>query len=234
MQTPTEIGTPPWTRGDMLAELDAFAALYARRPIRDNRGGMKAPHMFAVWFMARRLAPDLIVESGVWRGQSTWLLEQACPGTQLVCIDVNLDNRAYISPRATYSDQDFAAHHWPQATARSLVFFDDHQDAPARLDQCRRAGLRHLIFEDNYPPGQGDCRSLKQAFAQGGAAAEALAGQLDVYAEFPPVFRTAVTRWNTPWPPTPAPLLTTPDTPARQIFLDEADSYTWICYARLR
>jgi len=44
----------------------------------------------------------------------------------------------------------------------------------------------------------------------------------------------AATRWNTPWPPTPAPLLTTPDTPARQIFLDEADSYTWICYARLR
>ena len=73
-----EIGAPPWSRSEILDHIDEFAALYADRPVKENRGGMKAPHLFALWFIARKLAPDLIVESGVWKGQSTWLLENAC------------------------------------------------------------------------------------------------------------------------------------------------------------
>lgn len=77
MSVLTSIGEPPWTREEIIDSLDEFSAIYADRPIQDNKGGMKAPHMFAVWFMTRKLSPDLIVESGIWRGQSTWLLEQA-------------------------------------------------------------------------------------------------------------------------------------------------------------
>jgi len=40
--------------------------------------------MFASWFMARQLDPEVIIESGVWRGQGTWLLEQACPRAQII------------------------------------------------------------------------------------------------------------------------------------------------------
>ena len=29
-------------------------------------------------------------------------------------------------------------------------------------------GFKHLIFEDNYPPSQGDCYSLKKAFMNSG------------------------------------------------------------------
>ena len=103
-----EIGSPPWTREEILACLDEFSALYSRRPIKDNQGGMKAPHMFAVWFMVRKLAPDLVVESGIWKGQSTWLLEQACPDARLVSIDLNLGHREYVSKTAVYLDKDFS------------------------------------------------------------------------------------------------------------------------------
>ena len=63
MQNIVSIGTPPWTRSEIIDHLGEFEAVYADRPIKDNQGGMKAPHMFAVWFMAKRLNPDLIVES---------------------------------------------------------------------------------------------------------------------------------------------------------------------------
>ncbi len=238
MPEPTAIGTPPWTREQMLADLDAFAALYARRPVRDNQGGMRAPHMFAAWFMARRLRPALIVESGVWKGQGTWLLEQACPDAELVCIDIDLSRRQYVSPRARYSTQDFSLHAWEGDMGRALAFFDDHQDAPARLEQSLRAGIRDLIFEDNYPPGQGDCVSLKQTFARRGALASVLQKHIEIYQEFPPVIQTATTRWNTPWTPdthpTPPPLLDRPREAAHAVFQDEAQAYTWICYVRLK
>ena len=165
----TTIGEVPWTRDDLRESLDDFETLYERRPIRDNSGGMKAPHMFAVWFMTRALAPRTIVESGIWKGQSTWLLENSCPGASIISIDLNLSAREYVSRRVTYSDRDFSEHNWSGITPDdALVFFDDHQNAYTRLQQCWWFGFRHVIFEDNYPPSQGDCYSLKKAFSGAG------------------------------------------------------------------
>ena len=168
MEQIVSIGRPPWTRQEILEQLEQFMLLYADRPIKDNQDGMKAPHMFAVWFMVKKLSPDLIVESGVWKGQSTWLLEQACPNARLVSIDLNLNHRLYISDSAVYSDMDFSEQDWINVTENSLVFFDDHQNAYRRLQQCKWFGFKHIIFEDNYPISQGDSYSLKKAFANAG------------------------------------------------------------------
>ena len=246
---------------------------------------MQSPHMFAVWFMAKQLSPDFIVESGIWKGQSTWLLEKACPNAKLVSIDINLGNRQYISDRAFYSNKDFVEQDWSEISDRSLVFFDDHQNAYKRLQQCKWFGFKHIIFEDNYPAAQGDCYSLKKAFAHAGFEPVSpaskkrginiiakirrrfarLAGlhpislipqyetakirpndidsrmlkkNLDVYYEFPPVFKNSKTRWGDEWDdvtyPTSEPLLEQTDNSSHKLFIDEAAFYTWICYAKLK
>lgn len=279
MKNLIEIGTPPWTRSEIQQSIDEFSIIYSERPIKDNQGGMKAPHMFALWFMVRQLSPDLIIESGVWKGQSTWLLEKACPDAKLISIDLNLGNREYISDNAIYLDRDFSEQDWSEVTNRSLVFFDDHQNAYKRLQQCKWFGFRHVIFEDNYPVLQGDCYSLKKIFANAGfepahsqqriinnsfvsKRLRSLTGliglspieevkvepnnmdsrmvrkHLDIYYEFPPVFKTSVTRWGDKWDdslyPTPEPLLQEVTKLSHNAFFDEAVHYTWICYAKLK
>lgn len=280
-----EIGDPPWTRSDIIEDIDEFSAIYDDRPIKDNQGGMMAPHMFAAWFMAKKLSPDLLVESGIWKGQSTWLLEKACPEAKLISIDLQLDLREYISEKAIYYDKDFSEQDWSEVTDRSLVFFDDHQNAYNRLQQCKWFGFKHIIFEDNYPTTQGDCYSLKKAFANAGfepAHSQSKSGnekvtskitrklaklvgfcpishtsqpekvkiqpndidsrmmqkQLDTYYEFPPVFKTKKTRWKDEWNetnyPTAEPLLQQPTKPTHKSFIDEAMSYTWISYVKLK
>jgi hypothetical protein len=224
---------------------------------------MRAPHLFATWFMVRALKPTHIVESGVFKGLGTWLLEQAAPEARLFCIDPEPGARVYESPRATYLTDDFARISWDAPRDSTLLFFDDHQDELRRVDEARQLGFRHLIFEDNYPPGQGDCFSLKQALmghrrpdTQGPLAklvdklrsrtetsdprAE-LGAALDSYYEFPPVLRVAQTRWGDAWTderyPTPEPLFHEPsDVPGDKdgLFAEEAQFYTWICYATLR
>lgn len=74
---------PIITRQALLELLPAFAELYAARPIAVNDGGMHFNHAFAAFALARHLAPPVIIESGVWKGQSTWLFEQACPQNAL-------------------------------------------------------------------------------------------------------------------------------------------------------
>lgn len=169
MNTLTHIGRVPWTNSQMRERLEEFTAVYANRPIQDNEGGMRSPHMFLAWFLFRFLRPQVVIESGVWLGQGTWLIESACPDAQLHCIDPNLDQIQYRSTRAVYHNQDFNTIDW-RALPReeTLLFFDDHQNALSRVQSAQRRGFKHLVFEDNYPQGHGDCYSLKMAFERAG------------------------------------------------------------------
>ena len=94
---PVKIGNAPWAKKDLLESLDEFIELYKKRPIVNNRGGMGAPHCFATYFMMKYLNKPFIIESGIWKGQSTWLIENTCPTSKLLCIDPNLHYRKYIS-----------------------------------------------------------------------------------------------------------------------------------------
>lgn len=228
MVEPLRLGRIGWSYDEMRQALPLFAILYESRPIRDNQGGMRAPHMFALWFFLRHFQPESIIESGVWKGQGTWLIEQACPKARIFSIDPALENRRYISRRGRYFKKDFARLRWHELNPeKTLVFFDDHQNALERIRQCRRLGFRRMIFEDNYPPGRGDCYSLKQAWANlpepvgkkrgfwqamihslrpdyGNSVPperprEFLRKELATYFEVPPVCLLGATRWGTPW-----------------------------------
>ncbi len=248
------------SREEIVATIPAFLELYAERPIRDNQGGMRAPHLFATWFMVRKLAPRAIVESGVFKGLGTWLLEQAAPKARLVCMDPDPSARIYRSARAEYRTDDFSEVSWDLPREGTLLFFDDHQDELLRVRTAAKLGFRHLIFEDNYPVGRGDCYSLKQACSgEPPPTARDLTSRLteklrsalsrrdaippelcllERYFEFPPVVRSATTRWGDPWSneryPTPEALFTEEALPnAFKLFAAEAQFYTWICYAQL-
>ena len=161
-------GLPPWHRDEMVASLEEFAALYEQRPLRENPGGMTSSHLFLSWFVLRRLAPRAIVESGVWHGQGTWFFERACPRAQLHCVEPHLERIQYRSSGARYYDRDLSTIDWAALPEDTLFFIDDHQDAVERIKTIHWLGFKHMIFEDNYPPGRGDCYSLKQAFMEAG------------------------------------------------------------------
>jgi hypothetical protein len=165
----TRIGTPEWTADDLRAAIPEFLAVYEQRPMRDNPGGMGPVHSFLTWFVVRWLKPATIIESGIWKGAGTWILEQASPSAQLICIDPDLERIEYRSPRATYLKEDFDVSDWSGLDKETtVVFFDDHQNAFERVKSASFWGFKHLIFEDNYPKGVGDCYSLKKALEGGG------------------------------------------------------------------
>lgn len=205
-----------------------FLNLYRERPIFNNDGGMMSPHMFASYCLLQFLTPSTIIESGVYKGQGIWLFEKTLPDATLYSIDLDLWQRQYISPNVVYLDSDFNTYDWWGLPKHdTLVFFDDHTNAPERISELQRWGFKFAIFEDNYPLGQGDCLSLKKIKDSGGD----LVG-VKKYYEFPPVYKTLQTRWNTLWSqyPTSKPIYND-DCPA--IFKDEAMAYTWMCVVEL-
>ncbi|KAL7152454.1 hypothetical protein ABFS83_04G098200 [Erythranthe nasuta] len=172
--------TVEWTSQDLVEGLEEFVPIYETRPIKNNMYGMGFDHSFGLWFITRWLKPDLMIESGAFKGHSTWVLRQAMPDTPIVSLSPRHPEKylkkgpAYVDGNCTYfagkDFLDFGSMDWGKVMkkhriedqSRVLVFFDDHQNELKRLKQALKAGFKHLVFEDNYDTGTGDHYSFRQ------------------------------------------------------------------------
>jgi hypothetical protein len=161
-----EVKTPQdWSREreELLGELRAFAELMRRAPFQ-NREGLRGVSAFALYWFVKRARPTVVFEVGVWKGFSTWLIEQAAPEAEIFSfdpvflfeplMDPEKVGPTYRSERSTYSTQDFSCAEIADTVSRHprpLVFFDDHQNKLPRLLQARAAGIKDLVFDDNSP-----------------------------------------------------------------------------------
>jgi hypothetical protein len=239
--------------------IEEFASLYKNRPISNNDGGMKFPHMFATYCFLKELNPKLVLESGVWHGQGTWLIEKALPHCKIISMDPQPGVRRYNSPNASYTTDDITSIDWGQylenenlTPSEVVVFLDDHQNVLNRLRFLKVFNLHHILYEDNYPPNQGDCLSLKKLKIGGDYIIDTPRGKysqtvsdedfnyfksiVDTYTEFPPIVKPEHTRWGDLWEDTTYPTLPplyqqTPE--FLKEFEHEFKDYTWFCYLKL-
>jgi hypothetical protein len=180
---------------DLIEALREFGPAMRSEPFQ-NEQGLRGVSAFALYWYLRQLSPSLVFEVGVWRGYSTWIIEQAVPDAELICLDPvfllesvlgrKWRRHSYRSPRATYSAQDFSC--WPVAESvaghpHSVAFFDDHQNKLPRLLQCHAAGIKHVIFDDNTRDFRTH-RTLEQARREPAAAA-VLDRVVHIYEVFP-------------------------------------------------
>tara|TARA_B100000674_G_C37724308_1_gene861270 strand:- start:15 stop:833 length:819 start_codon:yes stop_codon:yes gene_type:complete len=155
---------PDWKNDELIKSLDTFQKIYNSRPIKNNVGGMQFPHMFATYFILKKINPSFVIESGVFKGQSTWLIEKTLPNSKILSIDIDLTNREYISKKAEYSNLDFKHHDFSNIPYDTLVFFDDHVSHYERLMQAKFFNIKNIILEDNYSESKGDFYSIKHSY----------------------------------------------------------------------
>jgi hypothetical protein len=127
-----------------------FFRLYPGRPVADNSGGSGFADCFWLYTAARLLDPQLVVESGVYRGQTTWLLRQACPQARLHAVDIALEALRFRDPSTHYHQGDWTELALERVDSdRALVFFDDHVSQARRLREAYDRGFRTLLFDDD-------------------------------------------------------------------------------------
>jgi hypothetical protein len=157
-----------WSIKSISNELIKFTSLYKKRPIQENINGVGFDNMFALYFILKKIRPKFIIESGVLRGQTTWIIEKTLPKSKILSIDINLKNRKYISKKVKYSNIDFKFHNFSNIPKNTLAFLDDHQNHLERLKQCKFFGIRNIILEDNYPVASGDFYTIRHAIGKSG------------------------------------------------------------------
>ncbi|KAE8718388.1 Detected protein of confused Function [Hibiscus syriacus] len=101
--------------------------------------GMGFDHSFGLWFIARWLKPDIMIESGAFKGHSTWVLRQAMPDTPVIWVTPRHPEK-YLKKGPAYVDEN-------------CTYFAGKDCVESWLSSC---------FEDNYDTGTGDHYSLRQ------------------------------------------------------------------------
>lgn len=227
--------------------LNDFIEIYNKRQFDVNQGGMQFPHMFGAYCLMKMLNPKLIIESGVWKGYSTWLFEQTCPDAKFVCIEPMLNGIKYKTNNALYyTDKDFNTIDWNKIITDNnfdssdvVVFFDDHQDFDKRLKFIKdNTNIKNICYEDNYPKNHGNCLSPKKILTDESVDKEVkdlFDNIVEDYFEFPPVYKTEQHRfgnWNDLFPE-PKAIFNEPVDLIKD-YISEMDSYTWLCYIELK
>jgi hypothetical protein len=122
-------------------------------PVRQRHGGNGFNGSLQLYAVGRILRPPVIIESGVFRGLTTWTLRQACPDASIYSFDPVLKELRYRDPRARYIEGDWSAYDFGALDfSQALAFFDDHISQARRIVEASERGIRRLVFDDNACP----------------------------------------------------------------------------------
>ena len=129
-----------------------FLKIYKDRPIKNNTSGIRIEHAFALFVILKKIKPFYVIESGVFKGMSTWIIEKALPNSKIFCIEPNIKKIKYFSKNAQYFKEDITLLNWKKLDKdKTLIFFDDHVCFSKRINFLKENNFKHITFDDNLP-----------------------------------------------------------------------------------
>lgn len=138
---------------NILEHISEFRITYLSSPIANNHYGVNYATGLALFLITRHLNPVVIVESGVWRGMSSYLLRAAAPHAKIFAFDINLGNLRHRSRDARYHECDWSRSDITTMGQQALAFFDDHVNQARRVIEAHDRGFRYLLFDDSWSWG---------------------------------------------------------------------------------
>ena len=242
-----------WSNYDIIKYLDEFIELYKERPIKDNTGGMKFPHMFGLFFMLKDLKPDFVVESGIDKVKYSNLdfTEQDffnIPKNALVFFDdhQNFYERLVFSNffgfKHVIGEDNYPISQGDTYSFKKIFSGTGLNDRRASLKTLIKSILilsKHTLFKklnknytnviQKYDLSIQDVEKSENHFKN-------LNKIIETYFEFPPIFKTQYTRWGDLWDeknyPTKEPLLTDVNIEKHKNIYEESNTYNWMCYIK--
>lgn len=138
-------------RFDIEAEIGRFYRSYLDSPFTRFAGGSRIGNLLWLDLIAKWTAPDVIIDSGTYRGASAWALAQGAPKARILSFDIDLSNLALRCENVEYIEKDWTSLDFDTIEkTRSFCYFDDHVDQGRRLKEAADRGFPLAIFDDDF------------------------------------------------------------------------------------
>lgn len=133
---------------ELLPFINSFYQSYESVAKCSGGGGSRFLNLLWLAVLARAVKPDLIIDSGTFKGLSAWALRFGAPEAELHSFDIDLGNLC-TRVDANYHESDWTTVPLDTSGRRTLCYFDDHVDQVRRVLEAAAAGHRWLIFDDD-------------------------------------------------------------------------------------
>lgn len=128
--------------------VDDFSDIFKDPPFKQTIGGAGYVNGVLIYCVVRALRPSIIVESGVFRGFTTWVISAAAPKSKIYCFDLDFSHLNFRAPNAEYFQSDWMNVDL-ELSPDTLGFFDDHVSHARRVVEADQRGLKYLLFDDD-------------------------------------------------------------------------------------
>ena len=144
----TQAIAPQYQAFDIEREMREFFDDYLASPFREPHGGSRIGNLLWLDLLAKAFAPDVIVDSGTFKGASAWALARGNPNARIVSFDIDLSQLLLRVPGVNYIESDWAGH---DITGQNMLcYFDDHVDQCRRVREAFAHGASVAVFDDDY------------------------------------------------------------------------------------
>lgn len=144
---------PDLTSGVIREYITEFDLHFTNLPIKNLRGGMGYNNSLLLFILTKHYNPDNIIESGVWRGNTTYFLDKASSEkTQIDCFDINFSNLIYKSNKANYYENDLTYTKKNYSNKKIFALFDDHTPHYERLLWSIENNISFVVLDDDLSP----------------------------------------------------------------------------------
>jgi hypothetical protein len=137
---------------DLEAEIGRFYQAYLQSPFTRFAGGSRLGNLLWLDLIAKWTRPEVIIDSGTYRGASAWALAQGAPDARILSFDIDLSNLALRCSNVEYIERDWTNTDFGSInTAESFCYFDDHVDQGRRLKEAAERNIPLAIYDDDFP-----------------------------------------------------------------------------------
>ena len=135
---------------DLLKNIKLYDQLFKEKPISDLTGGMGYNNGLILYIIFCHFKPSVAIESGVWRGFTTYLIDNAIlDDSKLYCFDIDLSRNEFFSKKAIYFENDITLFKELDLKKVDIAFFDDHISIYERLKLCFKNKIGIVILDDD-------------------------------------------------------------------------------------
>lgn len=130
--------------------IEDYISVFYKSPVKELGSGFGFNEGLFLFCIIRIIKPDLIIESGVMKGFTTYLIDAASSNDcDIKCYDINFENLEYKSNKASYFNHDISSNKPNLQNKKVLAFWDDHTSQLDRLVFSINEGIKYNFFDDD-------------------------------------------------------------------------------------
>ena len=135
---------------ELLKNIQLYDSIFKNEKISNLNGGMGFNNGLFLFILFSHFQPKVVIESGVWRGFTTYLIDKAISkDSKIYCFDINLTRTEFKSEKATYYERDLSLVDDVDFGNVNFAFFDDHVSIYDRLQLCFQNKIEIVVVDDD-------------------------------------------------------------------------------------